>query len=309
MSISTDGVELEPTPGNLSGGIWLLADMALNIWALTIVKVLGLDYAAVQLVFLRASIGLTLMIPWALHQRACFLDVDRLPLHALRVVFSALALTTSFFAISRLPFALVTAIGFTRPIVMMVMAALILHELIPRQRWIAVGIGFVGVLVAVEPANLQFDWSLPAMFLTVIFGTSAIIVTRRLSSVPRVVMMTFYTIGLALLTAPWALFVWAPINSNHLLPLLAIGAFAQCAQFCFLIAHQRAQAGFLAILGYLSLPMTAGIGYLIFDEIPTWSFAAGAALIVGATATITLSAVRARHLERISRSSSLSRDC
>lgn len=309
MSALSDRVGKEPTPRNLGGGIWLLVDMALNIWALTIVKALGLDYAAVQLVFVRASVGLILMIPWALYQKDRFLDVDRLALHALRIAFSTLALTTSFFAISHLPFALVSAVGFTRPIVMMVMAALILHELIPRQRWIAAGVGFLGVLVAVEPANLQFSWGLPAMFLTVFFGTSAIIVTRQLSSVPRVVMMTFYTAGLALLTAPWALFVWTPINSNHLLPLLAIGAFAQCAQFCFLIAHQRAQAGFLAILGYLSLPMTTGIGYLIFDEIPTWNFAAGAALIVGATATITLSAVRERRLERISRTSSLSRDC
>lgn len=267
---------------NLSGGAWLLADMVLNIWALTIVKLLGLEYPAFQIVFLRAFVGLLIMLPWAWRARSSFAHVDKLSLHLLRVVFSALALTTSFFAIARLPFALFTAISFTRPIIMMIMAMVFLNEAVSGRRWIAAAIAFLGVLIAVEPGALPFNWGLPAMFLTVLFGTSAIILTRRLKGTPTVVMMVFYTGGLTLLTAPIAYFAWKPVAPDHLAPLLAVGVFAQCAQFCFLQAHGRAEAGFLAILGYLSLLLTTAVGYFVFDEVPSIAFAIGALLIVGA---------------------------
>lgn len=267
---------------NLLGGGWLIADMALNIWALTIVKTLGLGYPAWQLVFLRAVVGFVIMLPWIWTKRTDFLKVQQLPLHALRVVFSALALTLSFFAIARLPFALFTTINFTRPFVTMIMAAVILHEAIPHRRWIAVALGFIGILIAVEPSGFTFTWGLPALFLTVIFGTSAIIVTRKLAKAPTHVMMTFYTAGLALLTLPFAAFSWTPVQPGHWLPLLAIGVFAQSAQLCFLRAHKRAEAGFLAILGYLSLVLSTSVGYFLFDEIPQRGFIIGAILIVGA---------------------------
>lgn len=274
---------------NMSGGAWLIADMGLNILALTIVKALGLGYPAVQLVFLRAVTGLIVMMPFIWRDRQTFRMVDRLPLHAMRVVLSALALTTSFFAIARMPFALFTAISFTRPVVTMVLALLFLKEFVPRRRWWAAGVAFVGVYVAVDPALVTPNWGLPAAFMTVLFGTSAIILTRKLSDTPVVVMMTFYTGGLTILTTPVTLAVWTPIALDHLLPLLAIGLFAQCAQFCFLQAHIRAEAAFLSVLGYLSLVITTVVGYLVFSEVPTAAFFTGACLIIAAAAWTTLS--------------------
>lgn len=277
-------------PRNFLGGGWLLADMSLNIWALTIVKSVGLEYTAWQIVFLRAVIGFLMMIPWILRQPSVFKNVQDLHLHALRVGLSTLTLTTSFFAIARLPFALFTAINFTRPLVLMVMAAFILRESISGKQWIAAVIGLVGVIIALEPSGLALTWGLPALFLTVIFGTSAIIVTRKLSNAPTVVMMTFYTAGLSVLTLPFAIWSWTPMQLNDWPVLLAIGLFAQSAQFCFLKAHKWGEAGFLALLGYSSLLLSTSVGYFIFDEIPRLSFIFGAILIVVATLWATFSA-------------------
>lgn len=272
--------------------------MMLNIWALSIVKALGLGYPAAQLVFLRACVGLVLMLPWAWRMRSAFSRIDRPWLHASRVLFSTLALTASFFAIARLPFALVTAISFTRPVVTMIMAVFFLNEVVSGKRWIAAGLAFVGVIIAVEPSKSAFTWGLPAMFLTVLFGTSAIILTRKLAQTPTVVMMSFYTAGLTILSAPFALFTWVPIASDHVIPLLAIGVFSQCAQFCFLQAHARAEAGFLAILGYLSLLLTTAVGYFLFDEVPNVAFAVGAGLIICAALWTSLTAQPSTRPER-----------
>lgn len=273
---------------NLKGGAWLLADMALNIWALAIVKALGLGYPAAQIVFLRAGIGLLILLPVILRDRHAFLRIPALPLQLLRVGLSTATLTASYFAISRVPLALFTTMNFTRPLVVMVLAALILRERITGRQWIAAGIAMIGVLIAIDPQGAAIGPGLMALALVVLTGSGAVIVTRRLRETPTIVLMTFYTVGLGLCTAPFALASWQPIPADHLIPLLAIGVFAQAAQACFLRAHYNGDAGVLSVLGYVSLPLSTAVGYLAFAETPTPRFFAGAALVVLAAASLTV---------------------
>ncbi len=262
--------------------------MSLNIWALSIVKALGLGYPAFQIVFLRAAVGLVIMLPWIWVQRHKFRNLPDLTLHLLRVIFSAIALTASFYAIARLPLALFTAIGFTRPILTMIAAALILREVISKGRWAAACVGLLGVLIAVDPSQLTGGSGLFAQVISVISATAVVIVTRQLVQAPTVVMMTFYTAGLSLIAAPFALTTWEPVAIEQWPALLAIGVFAQSAQFCFLRAHRFGQAAFLAVLSYASLIFSTSVGYFIFNEIPKQDFWLGATLIIAAAIWITL---------------------
>ncbi|MGB0439861.1 MAG: EamA/RhaT family transporter, partial [Paracoccaceae bacterium] len=90
----------EPPRKNAQGGAWLIADMSLNIWALSIVKWLDAGYPATQIVFVRALVGLSLILPLIWYHRAAFRQIDHLRLHLLRVGFSVVTLSASFFAIS-----------------------------------------------------------------------------------------------------------------------------------------------------------------------------------------------------------------
>jgi drug/metabolite transporter (DMT)-like permease len=114
----------------------------------------------------------------------------------------------------------------------------------------------------------------------VISGTLAILTTRKLKGTPTVVMMFFYTARLMLLSAPLALLGWIPMAPEHVLPLLAIGAFAQSGQYCFLRAHWLGDTSVLGLLGYLSLPLSGLVGYLFFTEIPTAHTLIGATIIL-----------------------------
>jgi S-adenosylmethionine uptake transporter len=274
---------------NLKGGAWLLADMALNIWALGIVKALGLGYPVAQIVFLRAAIGLLLLSPWIIRNRTDFASVPDLRLQILRVGLSAATLTASYFAISRVPLALFTTMNFTRPLVVMVLAALLLRERITPSQWGAAAIAMIGVVIAIDPDGTMFGPGLLALALVVLTGSGAVIVTRRLRDTPTIVLMTFYTVGLGLCTLPFALWSWQPIPPDHLAPLLAVGVFAQTAQACFLRAHYNGDAGVLSVLGYVSLPLSTAAGYFAFGETPTLRFYAGAALVVLAAASLTVS--------------------
>ncbi|MEL6643779.1 MAG: DMT family transporter [Pseudomonadota bacterium] len=273
---------------NLRGGAWLIADMSLNIWALSIVKWLEAGYPATQVVFVRAAVGLVLILPMILYHRAAFREVEHMRLHLIRVVLSVITLTASFFAISRVPLAVFTAINFTRPIVTMVMAAVFLGETIGRRRWTAAGIALLGVVLAANPRDVPWSIGLAALILVVFTGSAAIIATRRLRSAPPIVLMTFYTLGLTVCTAPLAFASWVPIDPSHILPLMAVGAFAQSAQLCFLRAHYHGDAGFLSVLGYTSLVLSVGVGAVVFGETPTIRFALGAALVIAAAVWVVL---------------------
>ncbi|RVT81782.1 DMT family transporter [Rhodobacteraceae bacterium CCMM004] len=271
-----------PPRDNLRGGAWLIADIGLNVWALSIVKALGADYPAAQIVFLRAATGLVLIAPLIWRQRAAFAGLADPWLHLLRVGLSAMTLTASFFAISRVPLALFTAMNFTRPLVVMVLAALVLGEAIGRRRWIAAGIALAGVAVAVGPVPSGSLPGLSALALVVLSGSAAVIVTRRLRAAPEIVLMTFYTAGLAALAAPVAAAAWSPVAPAHWLPLVAVGLFAQSAQVCFLRAHFFGEAGVLSVLSYLSLVVSVTVGWAVFGEVPGRPFWIGAALVLGA---------------------------
>ena len=273
---------------NLKGGAWLLADMALNIWALGIVKALGLGYPAAQIVFLRAIIGLVMLLPWIYRDRQVFATIPSLPLQIVRVGLSAATLTASYFAIARVPLALFTTMNFTRPMVVMILAALILRERISGSQWLAASVAMIGVVIAIDPQGTVIGPGLLALALVILTGSAAVIITRRLRETPTLVLMTFYTVGLGVCTLPFAVWTWQPIPMSHLGPLLTVGVFAQAAQACFLRAHYNGDAGVLSVLGYMSLPLSTAAGYLAFGEVPTLRFLAGAVLVVLAAGSLTI---------------------
>ncbi|MCR4265368.1 DMT family transporter [Nitratireductor sp. ZSWI3] len=280
---------------NLRAGLWLMADMGLNIWAISIVKALGADYPAWQVVFLRALAGLALILPWLVRRRQVLARIDRLGLHLFRVALSAVALTGGFYAVANLPLAFYMTMNFTRPVVLVALSALILREAVPGARWLAAGLGLVGAFIAANPSNVPWTPALLAALAAVLAGTGAIIVTRQLKGTPPVVMMLFYTGGLALITAMPALSDWHAVSAAHWPFLLAVGVFSQAAQFCFLRAHWLGDAGFLGPLGYASLILSGLVGYVFFAEVPSLNTVAGAAIIVAATAFLTYRTAKVRN--------------
>ncbi|MEM7489669.1 MAG: DMT family transporter [Pseudomonadota bacterium] len=276
-------VAAETEPSRQGRGVaWLFADMALNVWALTLVKATGGEVPAAQTVFLRAAVGLVLMLPWIALARHQFAQARRPGLHLLRIALSTLTLGLSFYAVARLPFALFTAVNFTRPLVMIAFAALFLAEPATPRRWLAAGAGLVGVVIAIGPRPIA-DPALLVLGLAVLAGTAAIVVTRKLVDQPAVVLMTAYTGGLTLASAPVAYATWTPLSGDLWPALLAVGFFAQSAQFCFLRAHRDAQAGVLAIAGYSALILSTAVGWAVFSETPPTAFWLGAAIIIVAS--------------------------
>jgi S-adenosylmethionine uptake transporter len=182
---------------------------------------------------------------------------------------------------------LVNALGFTRPLVSMLMAVIMLGERVSRWRWIGAVFAFAGVLVMLAPDAYAWNFGLVAVLLSIVFGALATIQTRMLHYENTTVMMVFYTAGLTVITFVPALFVWQPVRSEDWPALIGIGLLAQLGQFCFLRAYQIASASLLAPFGYLSIVFATASGYFFFDEAPDLRTLIGIVVIIAALQAIT----------------------
>ncbi len=265
------------------GILWVLADMTLVAGGMTaLVKAQGVVYPAFQLVFIRAMIGLLFILPLIWRHRHHIRNTKHPWKNASRISCNAIALTSQFLAYTMLPLAVVNALSFSRPLVTMVMAVAFLGETVSRLRWVGAGLAFAGVLLMLAPGGVAWNAGLLAVLATVVFGSLAIIQTRALRDENTTVMMVFYTVGLAIITAVPAIFVWHPVRLADWIPLLGIGLLAQAGQYCFLRAYRVADASVLAPIGYLSIVMTATAGFIFFDEVPETRVVVGAAVVLAA---------------------------
>jgi drug/metabolite transporter (DMT)-like permease len=268
-----------PVPLGISAG-WLLLDMALVTTMQAIVKAEGETYPAVQLVFLRSLVGFISVAPLVWRHRRKLTSLSNIRGHLVRVAFNSAALTLNFAAFAALPLALVTAIGFTRPLVLLVMAAIMLGERVSRTRFVFTALGFLGVIVMLQPDAIPWNMGILAAFGSVLFGSLAVVQTRRLAGESTVILMLFYTVGLTLLTSIPAAVVWVPISWSEAPNIILVGVLAQLGQYCWLQAYQKQEARLLAPIGYLSILFSGFAGWLFFGEIPSLSLCIGAAIVV-----------------------------
>ena len=267
-----------------SGLVWLMSDMVLVTIMTVLVKIGGATYPALQIVFIRSLIGLISVLPLAWRHRAAIASTKQVGRHVFRVFCNTLALSTNFAALTALPLAMANAIGFMRPLVVMVLATLLLGERSTGWRWIGASVGFLGVLIMVAPGDIAFNPGILAALGSVVFGSLAVIQTRALATENTTVLMVFYTVGLTVFTAAPAAFLWEPVHLGDWPLLIAIGVLAQIGQYCFLRAYQSTPANILAPLGYLSIVLATLAGLMAFNEVPGWTTIAGIVIIIGALA-------------------------
>ncbi|MEM6729250.1 MAG: DMT family transporter [Pseudomonadota bacterium] len=254
-------------------------------------KTLGQEWPVFQSLLVRGFFVVVIMalLAWSLgHIRR---DIPRRDwkLMGLRASSEALAAALFITAIFNMPLAEATAILQTLPLTVTLAGALFLGERVGWRRWSAIGVGFVGVLLVVQPGGSGFNvyslFAIAAVFLI----TARDIAARRMSdAVPSL---------LAALIGASAVMVIGGVGSlteewQPLTPLAAIGLFGAvitvAAAYFFSVAAMRAgDIGFVAPYRYTSLLVAILLGIVIFGEYPSLMTLAGAGLIA-ATGLYTL---------------------
>lgn len=281
---------MNATPADNLGGLrFLILNEVFTLSHLVIVKMLGIEFASVQIVFIRCLSSAVLLVP-LLAWRGSMKDLYTQPgLNSLRVLLSSVAITINFFTISQIQLAQLSTIGYLRPAVTSLIAYFFLRESQSWHRWVVIGIGFAAVLFIFSPEDSQLQLVALLALCGMCCGSSATILQKYLSrEMGDLPLMVWYSVGIALVTAPFALWMWSAPSPGELIMMIMTGLLATTAQFFFIRAFRRADASFLAPMFYFHIVPTTLIGLFVFAEVPSINTIAGAAVILASLIVMTL---------------------
>ncbi|MFC6637308.1 EamA family transporter [Sulfitobacter sp. JBTF-M27] len=231
-----------------------------------------------QIAFFRNLFGLAFLLPLLMRSRFAVLRTQRIGLHALRGVINIVAMLMFFTALSISPLAKVTALSFTAPIFMAVLAVLFLGERFRIYRWLAILFGFIGMLIILRPGMVALDAGALLVTGSAALWAVAMVIIKILSRTEASLTIVAYMgIFLGVFSIFPALWVWEPFGMQTLGWLVLIGLFGSIAQMSLSQALKETDPTALMPFDFLKLIWTAIIGAWFFAEIPdifTWIGAA-----------------------------------
>jgi drug/metabolite transporter (DMT)-like permease len=266
---------------NIKAGIaWMLLTSLFFVSLDTVAKHLVSSYPVIQVVWGRFVFHV-LLAALILGPRFGFFARSANPL--LQIVRSILLLATTllfFFGVRLLPLADASAIMFTSPILLSILAIPVLGEKVGPYRWAAIFVAFLGALVVVRPGTGVMGAG--ALFLLGCACCNALyqLITRKLRGIDEARTTLFYT-GLAgaVGTSLAVPLVWTPISVGDWPLFAALGVFGCLGHFTLIKAFQSAPATVVAPFSYASLIWAIFFGYLFFGDLPDIWTLVGATII------------------------------
>jgi S-adenosylmethionine uptake transporter len=244
-------------------------------------KWLVADYGVGQLMMLRSIGAGVVLAPMILKLRITVIDPRQPGLQVVRVLCAAVDTFAFYYATRTMPLADVMTFYMATPLIVTALSAPLLGEKVERFRWIAVLIGFVGVLIALRPSPQMFSRAAPiALFGATTFALSQTI-TRELRGVHWLPLVFWQFVGGGLIgaaTVPWA---WTTPNPFDLGLMFLVGAVSMTCFIFIVRALALARAAVLAPLQYSAILWAAIMGWLVWRDAPTLPIIVGNAIIIG----------------------------
>jgi drug/metabolite transporter (DMT)-like permease len=208
--------------------------------------------------------------------------VERPWLQVLRVLLSTGEVACFYLAVTVLPLADTMTYYQAGPIYVTLLAALILREHVGWRRWTAVAVGFVGVLIALQPTSAAFGWpALVALAGSAMFGL-LMVVTRTLRGTPDLTMVAWQFAAALICGLIWAPFHWVPFNGYDVVLIGLVGVVGMAAMACVNRSLKLAPASVVVPYQYTMIVWAVVFGYLVFGDVPSWPVATGATIIIAA---------------------------
>ncbi len=246
------------------------------------------DYPTGEVLFFRGFFGLLptyFLIPK--NRLKTFYKTKRSKEHLFRCIMGLMALIAIVVALRELPLAVVVSLSYAAPLFITVLSIFLLSEKVGIFRWLAVLIGFMGVIIIAEPGfkGMNYLYFLPLIFC---IGMAFVTITiRKLSTTEPIWLISiFFTITISiagLVTIPMG---WIMPNFKDFILLVLIGVTGGSANLFLTQSYKLSEVSLVAPLKYLALIFAIFFGYFIWNEIPTIKTLIGAILVVFASLII-----------------------
>jgi len=240
------------------------------------------DYPVGQVLFFRGFFGIIPILFLIPKERYVdFYKTTRPMLHLKRCLAGLIALVAIFIALRNLPLATVVSISFAAPIFTTIFSIFMLNEKVGFYRWLAVIVGFVGIVIISEPgfSSLNFYYIYPIIFC---LGLSYVaIAIRKLSSTEPVWLISFFFSFSIMILSFFSFYQnWILPSFIDLFLLAMIGILGGLANLWLSQSYKFSEVSLVTPLKYLALIFAIIFGYFIWDEIPTLKTLLGAALVI-----------------------------
>ncbi|MBV6633105.1 MAG: DMT family transporter [Alphaproteobacteria bacterium] len=257
-------------------GISILASMDV------LIKIISQSYSIPQVIFFRSLLSLPVLLLCLRFEGGWkALKTERPFLHVSRGFVMALTTACFVFSFQQLPLSDVYSIIFSSPLIVTLLAIPLLGERVGMHRMAAVAVGFIGVIIAMQPGFAQNN---PATYVA-LFGAFSYamvqIFIRQMSETESTAAITIYGTIMIMTCAgavlPW---FWTTPTLADFAILAVIGAMGGAGQYCLTSAFRYADASLLSPYNYLSLIWGAFYGFAVFGDIPGLATIIGSVIIV-----------------------------
>ena len=246
------------------------------------------NYPIGEVLFFRGFCGiipLLFLIPK--EKYSSFYKTKKPFLHFKRCLSGLIAIVAIFIALRKLPLATVTSISFAAPIFTTLLSIFLLSEKVGFYRWLAVLVGFIGILIISEPGfnSMNIYYIYPIIFC---LGLSYVAITiKQLSSTEPVWLISFYfSISIMIMSFFTIPSGWVFPNMIDLLLLSLLGLLGGLANLWLTQSYKFSDVSLVTPLKYLGLIFAIFFGYIFWSEVPSTKTLIGSALVITSSVII-----------------------
>mgnify|MGYP006210820221 FL=1 len=266
-------------------GIGLLLTAMFTMTAMdAAVKWAVADYSLQQVNFIRSVAAMIVLFPvvWNEGGLRAF-RVTKPRVHVWRTILILIISYTWFFALGRMKLADIGAIVMISPLLITSLSALLLKEYVGARRWIAVGVGFLGMLIIVRPGTGVFN-PVALLAVTVALGYALFVLSNRANrDSESLTALTYYPLfGIFIVSGLLSPLDWTAPTIGAWAAMIFVGVCAGIGHLCLTLAFRYASPPVIAPLEYTGLIWAVLFGYVLFDELPDRWTVFGMCLIAAA---------------------------
>ena len=287
---------------NIRGMAWLaLAGIIFAVLNM-LMRRLSIEYDPYLTQFWRNFLGTLIMLPLFFRHGFALPRTNNLRLQIVRNIVHTLGLTVWFSALGQIPLAEMTTIGFTGPLFVTIGAVLFLREKVRIRRWLAVAVGFCGVLVVLQPGGHSVDIYTIVMLCSAPLFAGSFLLAKVLTRYDSPAMIVLWQgMLVSVLSFPIAIYFWQWPSVEQFAWLVLCGILGSVGHTTMVQAFRVAEISAIQPINFLTLIWSASLGYLMFADVPAVTTWIGAAVIFSAATYIARREAMAARADKIAR--------
>ena len=232
------------------------------------------DLHAFEVAFFRSLFGFVVILPMIIRSRFKFLKTTKLRLHLIRGLLNTTSMLMFFSSLGLITLARVNSLSFTAPIFLAILSVIFLGERFRIYRWMAIVMGFIGMLIILRPGWLEIDTGSILVLASAFFWAGSMLFIKILSKTDdSLTIVSWMGVTTIILSFIPAMLVWKTPDFNQLVWLVVIGFLGSATQLTLSQAFKEGDPTLLMPFDYVKLIWGIVFGFWLFSEVPdvfTW---------------------------------------